>query len=55
MSQIQPHYSLYKKANNLIFTSGQLPLINGATKKNAVGIRAQTMFVLKKVEDLIAS
>ena len=55
MSQIQPHYSPYIKANNLIFTSGQLPLIDRATKKNAVGIRAQTMLVLKKVENLIAS
>jgi len=54
MSQIPPHYSPYVKANNLIFTSGQLPLLDRATKKSAEGIRAQTLLVLKKVEELIS-
>ena len=54
MSQIPPHYSPYIKANNMIFTSGQLPLLDRATKKSAEGIRAQALLVLQNVEKLIA-
>ena len=47
------HYSPYTTANGWLFTSGQLPLLDRETKKIAVGISAQTLLVLQKVEALL--
>jgi reactive intermediate/imine deaminase len=49
-----PHYSPYKKADGWLYTSGQLPLIDGKTKQCPDGISAQTLLVLQKVEALLA-
>jgi len=50
---IPPHYSPYTKAGVLIFTSGQLPILDRATKSKPEGIEAQTLLVLNKVESLL--
>lgn len=47
---LPPHYSPSIKAGNLIFTSGQLPILDRVTKKTPEGIKEQTRLVLKKVE-----
>jgi len=48
-----PHYSPAIKSGDLIFTSGQLPLINRETKETPEGIKAQTLLVLRKVEAIL--
>ncbi len=53
MNDLTPHYSPYMKAGNLIFTSGQLPLIDTKLKISATGIEAQTRLVLEKIENLL--
>ena len=50
---IPPHYSPYIKFGNLIFTSGQLPLISRNPKRAIEGIEAQTLLCLEKVEQLL--
>lgn len=50
---IPPHYSPSIRSGDLIFTSGQLPLLNRATKETPTGIIAQTELVLQKVEDIL--
>ena len=47
------HYSPYIKSGSLIFTSGQLPIINPETKEVPKEVKAQTLVVLQKVEDLL--
>ena len=48
-----PHYSPVIKSGDFIITSGQLPIINRATKEVPAGIAAQTRVVLQKVEDIM--
>ena len=50
---IPPHYSPCVKFGNLVFTSGQLPLISREPKEAAAGIEAQTLLCLQKIEKLI--
>ena len=50
---LPPHYSPSIRSGDLVFTSGQLPLINRSTKETPDGIVAQTQLVLKKVEDIL--
>lgn len=47
---IPPHYSPSIKTGNLIFTSGQLPILDRITKATPDGIKEQTQLVLNKVE-----
>lgn len=51
---IPPHYSPCVQAGNLIFTSGQLPLLDRVAKTTPDGIQAQTRLVLEKVESLLS-
>lgn len=55
MNNVPAHYSPAIQAGNLVFTSGQLPLIDPVLKKVATGIEAQTRLTLQKVEDAIAT
>jgi len=48
-----PHYSSVIKSGDLIFTSGQLPIINKDTKEVPVDIKDQTLVVLQKVESIM--
>lgn len=48
-----PHYSPSIQSGDLIFTSGQLPLLDRVTKKTPDGIMAQTRLVLDKVENIL--
>jgi len=52
--QIPPHYSPIVKLGNLIFTSGQLPLLKREVKAAPESIEEQTLLCLQKVEKLIA-
>ncbi|MEM6319931.1 MAG: RidA family protein [Bacteroidota bacterium] len=49
-----PHYSPTVQLGNLVFTSGQLPLISRTPKQAPEGIEAQTLLCLQKVEKVIA-
>ncbi len=51
--KIPPHYSPVIRSGDLLFTSGQLPLLNRETKAVPEGIAAQTLLVLQKVEALL--
>lgn len=51
--QIPPHYSPCVKFGNLIFTSGQLPLLKREKKAAPATIEEQTLLCLQKIEDLI--
>lgn len=53
MSKTIAHYSSFTRAGGWLLTSGQLPLLNGDTKKCPEGISAQTRLVLQKVETLL--
>ncbi len=48
-----PHYSPFKIAGDLMFTSGQLPFINLETKEVPPLVGEQTRIVLEKVEALL--
>ncbi len=50
-----PHYSPCVKFGNLIFTSGQLPLLNREPKEAPETIEEQTLLCLQKIEQLIAT
>ena len=50
-----PHYAPAVRSGDLIFTSGQLPIIDPKTKALADGIEAQTKLVLTKVEQILES
>ncbi len=52
---LAPHYSSYVRQDNLIFTSGQLPLLDRTSKEVPSGIKEQTLLVLQKVEKLLIS
>ena len=47
------HYSPSVSFGNLIFTSGQLPVINSVTKEVPESITAQTLVTLQKIENLL--
>ena len=47
------HYSPYIKSGQLIFTSGQLPIVNPETKEVPESVKEQTLIVLHKVEKLL--
>jgi len=51
---LTPHYSPYVKRGDLVFTSGQLPLIDPVNKIAAEGIKEQTRLVLKKIEKILS-
>lgn len=51
---IPPHYSPMVKLGNLIFTSGQLPLLKREKKAAPESIEEQTLLCLQKIEALIA-
>lgn len=51
--KIPPHYSPVTLFGNLIFTSGQLPLLDPKTKEVPQGIEAQTRLTLEKLENVI--
>ena len=48
-----PHYSPAIQSGDLIFTSGQLPLLDRISKQTPQGIKAQTRLVLEKVESIM--
>ena len=48
-----PHYSPCIEAGDLIFTSGQLPIISRDPLEVPQGIKEQAELVLRKVEDLL--
>lgn len=48
-----PHYSPAIAKGNLLFTSGQLPLLDRSAQTVPEGIRAQTRLVLEKIEELV--
>jgi len=50
---VPPHYTPIVRHKDLLFTSGQLPILDRATKLCPEGIMAQTLLVLQKVEDLL--
>lgn len=50
-----PHYSPCVKIGNLVFTSGQLPLLSRAPKAAPESIEEQTLLCLQKIEKLIAA
>jgi len=50
---MSPHYSPYKIAGGLLFTSGQLPIVDLETKSTPEGIKKQTLLVFQKVESLL--
>ncbi len=50
-----PHYSPCVRLGNLVFTSGQLPLLDRATKEAPESIEEQTLLCLQKIEQLIAT
>ncbi len=50
---IPPHYSSSVRAGNLIFTSGQLPLLDRVSKKTPDNIKDQTLLVLQKVAEIL--
>jgi len=52
MSQT-PHYSPFQIAGDLLFTSGQLPIIDMETKAVPDSVAEQTRIVLQKVEALL--
>lgn len=52
--KIPPHYSPCVKLGNLVFTSGQLPLLNREPKEAPEDIAEQTLLCLQKIEKLIA-
>jgi len=54
MANTPSHYSPIISFDNLLFTSGQLPLIDPKLKTVAEGIEAQTLLVLEKVEHLLS-
>lgn len=47
------HYSPATKFDNLVFTSGQLPLLDPVTKETPEGITEQTKLALQKLENVI--
>ncbi|MEM1120310.1 MAG: RidA family protein [Bacteroidota bacterium] len=49
-----PHYSPCVKLGNLVFTSGQLPLLKRDVKTAPESIQEQTLLCLQKVEKVIA-
>lgn len=51
--QIPPHYSPCVKLGNLVFTSGQLPLLKREKKAAPESIEEQTLLCLQKIEALI--
>ena len=51
--QITPHYSPCVKLGNLVFTSGQLPLLKREKKAAPESIEEQTLLCLQKIEILI--
>jgi len=53
--QIPPHYSPCVKLGNLIFTSGQLPLLKREVKAAPESIEEQTLLCLQKIEKLVAA
>lgn len=53
MANAPSHYSPIVSFENLLFTSGQLPLVDPKLKIVAEGIEAQTVLVLQKVENLL--
>ena len=55
MSKTIAHYSSYVTVDGWLHTSGQLPLMNRETKTCPDGIAAQTLFVLQKIESLLAA
>ena len=50
---IPPHYAPAVRAGNLIFTSGQLPVLDRETMSCPEGIKAQALLVLEKAERLL--
>ena len=48
------HYSPSVKFGDLIFTAGQLPLIDRATKKVPPTIEEQTLLTLQKIEQVLS-
>ena len=48
-----PHYSSSVRSGNLIYTSGQLPILDRDKKTTPDGIEKQTMLVLEKVEQIL--
>jgi len=47
------HYSPSVSFGNLIFTSGQLPILNPVTKEVPESIEEQTLITLQKIETLL--
>ena len=50
---IPPHYSPAVQAGGLIFTSGQLPILDRDSKTTPATIEEQTMLVLERTEAAI--
>jgi len=48
-----PHYSPFVKMGNLLFTSGQLPLLDREKKEAPETIEAQTLLCLQKIENIV--
>lgn len=53
MSKTPSHYSPATDLGGLVFTSGQLPLLDPVTKSTPEGITAQTELALQKLENVI--
>ncbi len=51
---IPPHYSPAIQSGSLVFTSGQLPILDQASKSVPDSIEDQTRLVLEKAEKVIA-
>lgn len=49
-----PHYSPAVQHGAVVYTSGQLPLIDVVHKTAAEGIKAQTVLALEKVEKVLS-
>lgn len=50
---IPPHYSPAVQAGGLVFTSGQLPILDRESKTTPATIEEQTMLVLERAEAAI--